>query len=78
MNDRKLYIGREYRHFKGRTYRVLGVATHSETSEKMVVYQAQYGERRIFVRPYKMFMEKLDTSQYPNASQVYRFELLDK
>ena len=29
-----------YRHFKGKEYRVLYTATHSETLEPMVVYQA--------------------------------------
>lgn len=48
-----------YRHFKGNMYRVLYVAKHSETMEDMVVYQALYGECRIWVRPRKMFCEKV-------------------
>lgn len=40
-----------YRHFKGREYELLFVATHSETLEPMVVYRALYGERGIWVRP---------------------------
>ena len=32
----------KYRHFKGKEYRLIGVATHSETLEPMVVYQALY------------------------------------
>ena len=34
-----------YRHFKGKEYELLFVATHSETLEPMVVYRALYGER---------------------------------
>lgn len=40
-----------YRHFKGNEYRLLYVARHSETMEPMVVYQALYGQRGIWVRP---------------------------
>lgn len=46
-----------YRHFKGNEYRVLYTARHSETLEEMVVYQALYGERGIWVRPKAMFNE---------------------
>ena len=40
-----------YRHFKGNIYRILHIAKHSETLEDIVVYQAMYGERSIWVRP---------------------------
>ena len=46
-----------YRHFKGKGYRVLYTATHSETLEPMVVYQALYGQRGIWVRPAAMWNE---------------------
>ena len=46
-----------YRHFKGKEYRVLYTATHSETLEPMVVYQALYGQRGIWVRPDAMWNE---------------------
>ena len=46
-----------YRHFKGKEYRVLYTATHSETQEPMVVYQALYGQRGIWVRPAAMWNE---------------------
>ena len=44
-----------YKHFKGGKYKLLGIAKDSETLEKMVVYQALYGEGEIWVRPYDMF-----------------------
>lgn len=49
-----------YRHFKGNEYRVLCVARHSETEELMVVYQALYGERGIWVRPAAMWNETVE------------------
>ena len=52
-------IGGIYRHYKNKEYKVLAVATHTETLEKMVVYQALYGDREIWVRPLQMFMERI-------------------
>ena len=49
-----------YQHFKGNLYQVLHIATHSETQEVMVVYQPQYGERDIWVRPLSMFDETIE------------------
>ena len=49
-----------YRHFKGNVYRVLHIAKHSETLEEMVVYQAMYGERGVWVRPKTMFEEVIE------------------
>ena len=46
-----------YRHFKGKEYEVLGVARHSETEEKYVVYRQLYGERSLWVRPASMWNE---------------------
>ena len=46
-----------YRHYKGNDYRVFGLARHSETREPVVVYQALYGERGLWVRPAAMFSE---------------------
>ena len=49
-----------YKHFKGNVYRVLYIAKHSETLEDMVVYQAMYGERGVWVRPKAMFEEVIE------------------
>ena len=49
-----------YRHFKGGEYEVLGMATHSETLEPMVVYRALYGERGLWVRPASMWNELVE------------------
>ncbi|MBR5222979.1 MAG: DUF1653 domain-containing protein [Clostridia bacterium] len=49
----------KYRHFKGNEYEVIAVANHSETMEKMVVYKALYGDRKIWVRPLSMWDEEI-------------------
>ena len=50
----------KYRHYKGNLYEVIGVANHSETLEKMVVYRALYGERELWVRPASMWNEEVN------------------
>jgi hypothetical protein len=55
----KVQLGR-YRHYKGNDYQVIGVARHSETLEELVVYQALYGERGLWVRPAAMFAETIE------------------
>ena len=47
----------KYRHFKGNLYEVIGVASHSETLEPMVIYRALYGEQGLWVRPAAMWNE---------------------
>ncbi len=56
-DDMNTIIPGKYRHFKGNEYNVLFVAKHSETMEDMVVYQALYGDRGIWVRPASMWNE---------------------
>ena len=50
----------KYRHFKGNEYMVVGIASHSETLEPMVVYQALYGDKGLWVRPAAMWNETVE------------------
>ena len=80
---RKFASGDIIQHFKSETvdqtsmqylYEYIGVAMHSETRDRMIVYRALYGDKGLFVRPYEMFMEEVDHEKYPKIRQKYRFE----
>lgn len=63
-----------YRHYKGGDYEVLGVATHSETGESLVVYRCLYGEYGLWVRPLAMFQESVQVG----GEDIPRFVFLGK
>jgi hypothetical protein len=62
-----------YRHFKGNKYKVIGVATHSESNDALVVYQPLYGDYGLWVRPLQMFLEKVEL----DGQTVSRFEYIE-
>ena len=61
-----------YEHFKGKQYRVLHIAKHSETEEAYVVYQQMYGNKEIWIRPLSMFIETIDK----NGEKIPRFKYI--
>ncbi|MFZ2295336.1 MAG: DUF1653 domain-containing protein [Polaromonas sp.] len=64
-------LGR-YQHYKGSEYEVIGVATHSETLETLIVYRPLYQDSGLWVRPYSMFFEQVEV----NGESVPRFALV--
>lgn len=61
-----------YRHFKGKEYKVIAIAKHSETLEDFVVYQALYGEMGMWIRPLAMFEESVEVE----GKTVKRFQYI--
>lgn len=81
-DDRNFAIGDTVEHFKREnvdqktaeyTYRILAFAQHTETKEKLVIYQALYAPYKTCARPYDMFISEVDRLKYPNATHKYRF-----
>lgn len=54
MNEMNLF----YQHYKGGIYQTIGIARHTETNEKLMIYQNGVG--KIFARPLDMFNQDVD------------------
>ncbi len=58
-------------------YQVLGTATHTETAERLLIYQEMCWPFQVYARPLSMVFDEVDTKKYPNAEQKHRFEIIE-
>lgn len=86
MNNRVIRVGDIVQHFKREfvsyntseyIYKVIAFAQHSETGEKLVIYQGMYYPFKTCARPYDMFMSEVDHMKYPDVKQKFRFEKIE-
>ena len=84
--DRDIRVGDIVKHFKRENvdqatseylYKILAFASHTETGEKLVIYQGMYPPFKVCARPLDMFMSEVDRVKYPDIKQQYRFEKID-
>ena len=75
---RELEIGKKYRHFKGKLYRVENVALDCEDMREKVIYRALYGDKDLWVRDKEDFLSEVGERQDNITNQKYRFEVIDE
>ena len=77
--EREIQIGKTYKHFKNKLYKVIDIVYDSESNnedvyKKVVIYEALYGDKLKWARPYDMFNSLVDKEKYPDVIQIFRFE----
>lgn len=87
MEDRKFEPFDIVKHFKRETiddpsslyyyYKIVGNGFYTETNQLVMIYEALYWPRQMYVRPYDMFMGQVDKEKYPEIKQKYRFEKVE-
>ena len=57
--------GTKVRHFKGGEYEIVGLAEHTTTGEKLVVYKGvSHNKGKLWVRPYSEFTEEVKIPRF--------------
>lgn len=62
------------KHFKGALYKVLNIAIHTETKEKLVIYQGKDDASSTYARPLNSFFNIVDVE----GIDTFRFDFTDK
>ena len=74
FGHKQIIMDRYFRHYKnGQLYRLLHIARiEAEPEKRAVVYEAQYGEKEIWIRPYENFFEDVivDGKPVPRFKEV--------
>lgn len=70
LSERNLTKYRNFQHFRGGKYRLIGFGKDSGTLKEVVIYQALFGDNQIWVCPYKLFFGKVKDE---NGNEVDRF-----
>ena len=76
----KIIQNGRYQHYKTeKLYEVIGTALHSETHEEMIIYKAlyncnQFSNNQVWVRPKKMFLQKI----FYKGNTIPRFKYTDE
>lgn len=85
-NERLFHIGDVVQHFKYETltakeqlenkykYVIRGFAEHTESKEKLVIYQALYHPYKVYAKPMNMFLSEVDRNKYPDIKQEFRLK----
>ena len=71
--ERKIEVGKQYKHFKGIIVKIIAIANHTERDERLVIYE-HVENHTVWARPYDMFNSLVDRNKYPDVEQEYRFE----
>jgi hypothetical protein len=81
LNQEAITPGSKYSHYKHpeMLYEIIGVGTHSETLETLIIYRALYdsaewGNNHIWARPIAMFSDTVEI----NGKTIPRFTLVEK
>lgn len=68
----QVQVGDRYAHYKQGTYKVIAVCLLEHSTEPCVVYQAEYGEKLVWVRPLASWLQEVKVA----GEHVKRFAKL--